>query len=447
MALLDQIFAAGVVGCGGAGFPTHAKLKGEIHHYIINGAECEPLLETDRYLMRHKAREIVAAAAAVAKEVGAGACTIALKSHYNPEIAALEAAIATQGVPVTLHLMENIYPAGDEQVMVESVTGRVVPPGGIPLDVGVAVNNIATMVAVHDAMAGVPLAWKYLTVAGEVASPVILHLPVGTTIAQCLALAGGVTTPDPVVVLGGPMMGAAVPLQDIADQVVTKTTSGLVVLPGDSYLAGVGKISLQHMVNRARSACIQCSYCTQMCPRYLLGHPLEPHKIMRKLSSKEDITALLDEEDIRQAAICCECGICELYACPMELQPRRVNMILKEELRKAGISYQKGELGLTPRTDWAYRKIPAGRAAGRVGVGSYGGQLLDRLVEHTPRELRLPLKQHIGAPAQPVVTVGQRVQAGELIARCPQGLGANLHTGVAGVVRWVQDSIIIETEG
>ena len=301
------------------------------------------------------------------------------------------------------------------------------------------------MVAVHDAMAGVPLSWKYLTVTGAVGSPAILHVPAGTSVRECLDLAGGVCAQDPVVVFGGPMMGKIVPLDEALDRVVTKTDSGLVVLPGDSYLAGVGRITMAHMLSRARSACIQCSYCTQMCPRHLLGHPLEPHKIMRKLASSPDVTALLDEEDIRRAALCCECGVCELYACPMELQPRRVNVILKQALREAGIAYPKGEPGLTPRPQWAMGKIPAGRVAARVGVSPYAGELPDRAVEYTPGRISLPLRQHIGAPSVPVVSPGDRVTAGQLVARCPQGaLGANLHTGIAGVVRSVGQVIIIE---
>ena len=166
MSIIDAIFQAGVVGCGGAGFPTHQKLSGQgIRHLIINGAECEPLLGTDRWLMRSRPGDIVAAAAAVAKEIGAEDCTIGLKKSYTREIVALETAIRKlpQGaVPVRLHTVESFYPAGDEQVLVYEVTGKVVPPAGIPLDVGAAVSNAATMAAVYDAMEGRPFIRKYL---------------------------------------------------------------------------------------------------------------------------------------------------------------------------------------------------------------------------------------------------------------------------------------------
>ena len=141
MTLLEQIKEAGIVGCGGAGFPAHVKLNCTVEYLIINAAECEPLLRTDRWLMIHKAKEIAAAAGMIGDMVQADKRYIALKETYTEEIAALEAAIADLGSPVRLYRMKNFYPAGDEQVMVCDITGRTVPPSGIPLDVGAVVSN------------------------------------------------------------------------------------------------------------------------------------------------------------------------------------------------------------------------------------------------------------------------------------------------------------------
>ena len=228
MSIIDAIFQAGVVGCGGAGFPTHQKLSGQgIRHLIINGAECEPLLGTDRWLMRSRPGDIVAAAAAVAKEIGAEDCTIGLKKSYTREIVALETAIRKlpQGaVPVRLHTVESFYPAGDEQVLVYEVTGKVVPPAGIPLDVGAAVSNAATMAAVYDAMEGRPFIRKYLTVAGAVKEPKILCVPVGTSYADCLRQAGGATVERWVAVNGGPMMGKVLSMEEAGAAVAVSYT-------------------------------------------------------------------------------------------------------------------------------------------------------------------------------------------------------------------------------
>ena len=446
--LIEQIFSAGVVGCGGAGFPTHAKYQGSFDTIILNGAECEPLLRTDRYLMRHRAEEIVTAAGGLMKETGAGRCVIALKRGYRDETAALTAAIERLSSPVELHRMESFYPAGDEQTMVYEVTGRVVPPAGIPLDVGCVVSNVATVNAVFDAMEGKPFLYKYLTVTGEVAHPVILRVPVGTPVARCLELAGGpLCKGDYLVINGGPMMGAALSREAALSSYVTKTTSGLIVLPPESYLARCRQISLEHMANRARSSCIQCSYCTELCPRYLLGHPLRPHKIMRKMAFGTDFAAMLEDPDIRGAALCCQCGICELYACPMGLQPRRINGIIKELLGKEGIRYPKGEGEYRAREGRENRRAPTRRAAARAGVLPYYDRDIDDLVEDTPEKVCLALRQHIGAPSEPVVTPGERVKVGQLVARCPEGkLGANLHASISGVVTPVEGAIIIEAQ-
>lgn len=445
MSIIDSIYHAGVVGCGGAGFPTHVKLKGQVEHLILNGAECEPLLRTDRYLMINKAKEIVEAADLVAKELGAKECTIALKAAYKKETAALEAAIAQTGAAVVLHKMDSFYPAGDEQVIVYEVTGRVVPPAGIPLDVGCVVSNVATMVCVYEANLGIPFTYKYLTVTGKVAKPTVLRVPVGTSFERCIELAGGALEEQFFVVSGGPMMGAPITMEQAQKEVVTKTTSGILVLPADGFLSMQDQIDLRHTMNRARSACIQCSFCTDLCPRYLLGHPLQPHRIMRKLAMSPDLSSMLDDDDVRQAQICCECGICELYACPMGLQPRKVNALLKAEYGKAGIRYQRQDEEWQASPERSGRQIPTRRAAARVGVLEWYDTNIETLTEDTPAHIELPLKMHIGAPAHPVVAAGESVTAGQLVAACPQGkLGANIHTGIAGVVVSIDGRIVIE---
>ncbi|MCB6608560.1 4Fe-4S dicluster domain-containing protein [[Clostridium] symbiosum] len=437
MQLTELIYQAGIIGCGGAGFPTHAKYNGTIETIIINGAECEPLLQTDRYLMRNKAGELIKAADMLLRETGAGGCVIALKASYTREIGALEEAIRSLGSEVRLHRLESFFPAGDEQTIVYEVTGKVVPPAGIPLNVGCVVNNVATLYSIYEAMEGRPFTQKYLTVTGEVKHPVIAKVPIGTPVGECLKLAGGPLLSDYVVVNGGPMMGKLMTKEEAESAHVTKTMSGLIVLSTDSSIARRSEVTLKHMLNRAKSACIQCSFCSQLCPRALLGHPLEPHRIMRKLSSCRDLTEILDDQDVRNAALCCECGICEVYACPMGLQPRKVNSLLKRELAGAGIRYQRTEGEWKPDPNRNMRKAPTARVASRAGVAAFEEIRIDELKEITPAlsgTVRLALRQSIGAPSQPIVKDGERVEEGQLIAVCPEGsLGSALHASISGV--------------
>ena len=445
--LLTHVFNAGIVGCGGAGFPTHVKLNCQAEYMIINGAECEPLLNTDKYLMRHFAGEIVSAAEKCGDQVGAKHVVIAIKDYYEAENAALSEAIRALGSRVEIFLLHNYYPAGDEQMIVYEVTGRVVPPGGIPIAVGTVVSNIATMLAVSEAMDGQPLIFKYMTIGGDVPEATLLRVPVGMPLTECLAAAGAACEPGRQYILGGPMMGRYVYGADLAKEVVTKTTSGILVLPESAEWS---MPALQQMINRARSACIQCHYCTDLCPRHLLGHPLRPHMIMRRMAMSGPAFAdeLLQDPEIQNAAICCECGVCERFACPMGLAPRSINSALKKKLGAAGIRYQSDGQSTEPLPFRNYRTVPAPSLTARLGLAKYMSAHPDTCIEVSASEVQILLKQHVGAPAKPCVSEGDRVSEGQLVAAPPEGaLGANIHSSIDGVVDRIEaDRIIIRSE-
>ena len=443
MSLTDQIFAAGIVGCGGAGFPTHVKYNAKPEHLIINAAECEPLLRTDRYVMCNFAPDIISGCEAALKHLGAKDCTIALKEPYVEEIAALTKAIKAKKSKVKLHTFPSFYPAGDEQVMVYEVTGKVVPPSAIPLEVGCVVSNVATILAIHDAVSDKPFTHKYLTMTGEVATPTVLRVPIGTSFADCLAQAGGANIEDYFVISGGPMMGKPLTKEQALATTVTKTTSGYILLPQDSRLPSLHQTPVEHTINRAKAACIQCTYCTELCPRHMLGHPLQPHKIMRKIACGS-VEGMMDDPEALNALLCCECGVCELFACPMGLQPRKVNALVKQALGKKGIRYPKEDKTYTADESREYRKIPTKRAANRAGVGKYYDYQIKECIQFEPKEVDISLRQHIGAPSEAVVAVGDSVRCGQLIAKCPDGsLGANIHASISGTVAATDNMSIV----
>ena len=447
MGIIDQIERAGIVGCGGAGFPTHRKLSPGTEYFIVNGAECEPLLRTDRWLMLNKAPDLVKAVSALGRELGFARCVFAVKAHYEEEIASLRSAIAAAGEPIGIHELESFYPAGDEQTIVCEVTGRVVPPGGLPGSVGAIVNNVATVYAVAQAMEERPFTHKYLTVTGEVARPVVLRVPIGTSYLDCLELAGGPLSSSWFCVNGGPMMGKPVTMEEAETAVVTKTTSGILVLPAAGYHARTHDVDLRRMLNQARSACIQCSFCSQLCPRHMLGHPLEPHRIMRAMATGRPVADLLQEEVIQRAQLCCECGICEVYACPMGLFPRKINGMLKKELAAAKLRYAAPDRDWTPSPMRDARKAPSEKVAARAGVRDYYDYEIRDLLEGDPLRVEIPVQMHIGAPAVPVVSPGDRVRAGDLIAQPPEGaLGARIHASLTGRVESVGRRIVLVKE-
>ena len=437
-----QVFDAGIVGAGGAGFPTYKKLVAA-ELLVINAAECEPLLASDRYLMRHDPASIVAGASAVARACGIPRVVIGTKAHYAREIAALEAAIAAAGADVvSIHGVGSYYPAGDEQSLVYEITGRTVPPGGIPLDLGVVVMNVATTSQVFAAaQAGTPVTRRLVTVTGEVAHPVVVDAPVGTTAADLIAAAGGATVSRGVIVRGGPMMGKHYPLAEAGTLGYGKADGGLIVLDAQHPLVQfVGK-PLDRLLAETKSMCIQCRMCTDLCPRYLIGHQMRPHRLMRSLQTGQ-------EDGLTDALLCCECGICELYSCPMGLSPRRMNVYVKGLLAAQGVKVTDKAVHPDQTDGRPYRTIAQSRLIERLQLGAYP-TTLDDLVRCEPASVRLPTKHGVGKPARPCVAVGDRVGVGQVVAEVDYGdVGALVHASITGRVSEVDGQhITIEREG
>lgn len=438
--LIHAVRQAGVVGEGGAGFPAHVKYGARVAIVIANGCECEPLLYSDQRIMAENAAGVVRGLKAVMAAVGAGRGVVAIKAKYHEASQALEGPAAAAGMEIAR--LDNFYPAGDEQMLVYEITGSTIPPLGLPKDAGALVANVGTLASVSRALDGQPVTRRMLTVTGEVKRPAVLDVPIGASLAACLEMCGGETVGEPVYLLGGPMMGRF--LEDgreLARASVTKTTGGLIVLPRGHFLHEAATLSIEVMRKRAATACIQCRYCTDLCPRYLVGQPFETHRVMRAFAFGED-----DSQAAEQAWLCCECGVCELFSCPMRLSPRRINLLLKADFREKGRSYRGSREIRTGQRDLRqYRKVPTTRLAMKIDIGRY--------LEIHPEfpgacsfsEVNIPLRQHTGAPAVPVVAVGQRVEAGDLIGEIPEGaLGARIHASIRGVVTEVGASIVIK---
>ncbi|MCI8872658.1 MAG: electron transport complex protein RnfC [Lachnospiraceae bacterium] len=434
--LTALVESAGIVGAGGAGFPTHVKLNAKADTVIINGAECEPLLRVDQQLMAGQAGRLLAALDKIVAHLGAEEGVVALKEHYHTAAEALQRELANYP-KLRLHLLGAFYPAGDEQVIVYEVTGRIVPEGGIPINVGVVVTNVETALNVLDAADGHPVTDKYVTVTGAVRGPKTVKVPLGITVAEALELAGGPTVPDYRIVNGGPMMGRLVS----PESVITKTTKGLIVVPAGHPLLNSLERPLNVSLRQAAAACMQCSLCSEVCPRGLLGHRIQPHKLMR-------LTAYGSMCDPAQtpmnAYLCCGCRLCE-YACVMGLQPWKLNGNLKNILGSQGIRNSlnsKPEQGAPFRE---YKRFPVHKLIHQLGLAAYD---VDAPLEETAlpayAKVTLPLRQNVGAPAEPAVQTGSQVQKGDLIARIPEGkLGANLHASISGTVTAVSDDSIV----
>lgn len=436
MSLTQIIQAAGVVGAGGAGFPSHIKLNTKADYYIINAAECEPLIETDKYLMRTFANEIISAVDKIGEHLGSKHKIIALKEKYKEEIKALSEAIKNANSNITLFKMQSFYPAGDEQMIVRLVTGKTVPERGLPLDVSSVVNNVGTVLNIYDALNGKNVTTKYLSVTGEVKEPIMLKVPIGTKITDCIKAANPTLT-EYNIILGGPMMGRVI-LDSLENLTVTKLTGNILILPKEHYLFTRAKITLSRIKAQTKSACIQCKFCTELCPRFLTGHQIRPHLVMRNLYREEKIT---DNEEYKKtfgdAVNCCDCGICEMYACPMMLSPRKVNGFIKNRLRNRLITVERNPAPKS-REGFDYKMVPTDKLVARLGLSKYYKHHAKTCIELNLNFVSIPLNQHIGAPAVPCVEVGVKVSKGDLIAKAVLDKpSANIHSSIDGVIKSV----------
>lgn len=435
MSLVDKIRDAGVVGAGGAGFPTHVKASGKADIVLANGAECEPLLRVDRLMMQRYPQLVVKGLKAVMESTGAGSGVICLKKKYHDAIEALKHAI--EGEPnIRLFTMDSYYPAGDEQTIVYEVTGRVVPTGGIPLDVGAVVNNVSTLINIANALDGIPVTDKVVTVGGEVGRPVTLKVPIGTPIRLLIEAAEGPIDPEGyTVIIGGPATGK---LCFDWDEPVTKTTGGILVFQSCHPLIQKKTDQKEMDLKLAKAVCCQCNLCTQLCPRNSLGLGVEPHKAMRAAFMSNG--KLLG--DYNGIFSCCDCGLCSYYACNFGLSPSRMMARMKSGLRQNGIKPEKRIKGSVSKS-YENTKVPTKRLMARMGIQQYDIETPLEELGTPVLQVRIPLSMHIGAPSIPLVKTGDRVQMGQPIAEIPeQSLGARIHASISGNVVNVTNTYI-----
>lgn len=295
--LVERIRAAGVVGMGGAAFPTHVKLTPPadkpIDTLLVNGVECEPYLTADHRLMLEETDRLLTGVAIVRRILGAERVAIGIEANKPDAIALLAERCAGRGIEVVPLAVK--YPQGSEKQLIHALTGREVPSARLPMDVGVVVQNVATLAAVTDAVvAGRPLIERICTVTGPaVATPRNLRIRIGTPLRHLVEACGGLTESPGKIVMGGPMMGQA---QLSLDVPATKGTSGLLLLrPRDAAPAPEGP-------------CIRCARCVQACPIHLAPTTIAACSRLERFAEAEHWRAM----------DCIECGSCS-YICPAGL--------------------------------------------------------------------------------------------------------------------------------
>lgn len=309
--LIEAVKNSGVVGLGGAGFPTHVKLNvdpARIEYLIVNGTECEPYITSDAYTMTERSADMAVALKALQTHMGIKHIIIGIESNKKKAIEVMKKMAAELGAEVKV--LPSIYPQGGEKVLIYHTTGRQVPAGQLPIDVGCIVVNCTTLAVIGAYLeTGMPLVEKCITVdGGAVTTPQNVIVPIGTGIADLFDFCGGLKADPAKVLYGGPMMGVAVP--DVYQPVMKNTNAVLALTEKEAKLPRT-------------TACIRCGACTNNCP-----FGLAPAAIL-KAYDKRDV-ALLDELDVMT---CMECGCCS-FRCPANRPLTQTNRLSKALLRE-----------------------------------------------------------------------------------------------------------------
>jgi electron transport complex protein RnfC len=295
--IIKKVAEAGIVGLGGATFPSHVKLsvpKGKKAEYLIlNGVECEPYLTADHRLMLEKGAEIVVGAKILMKALGVDKAIIGIENN-KPDAIKVMAEIVANETGIIVQPLKVQYPQGGEKQLIKATLNREVPSGGLPIDVGAVVHNVGTSFAVYEAVQkNKPLLERVVTITGkDVKNPSNLLVRIGTPVNNLIEAAGGIPENTGKVISGGPMMGKALNSVDIP---VAKGTSGILLIPNEAAKRGEMKV------------CVRCTKCVTVCP---MG--LEPYLLMT-LTQKE----LFDRVEDDKAMDCIECGSCS-FTCPSD---------------------------------------------------------------------------------------------------------------------------------
>ncbi len=312
--LIEAIKEAGIVGLGGAGFPTHVKFNVEperIEHLIINGAECEPYVTSDTYTMESRREDMEYALEALKQHLGIKHIVIGIESNKKKAILSMHTLMTNvmEGCKVDVKVLPSVYPQGGEKVLIYHTVGKAVPVGKLPIDVGCIVINCTTLAAIGSYLkTGMPLVEKCVTVDGGcVNNPQNVIAPIGTSIADMFEFCGGLTCDPAKVIYGGPMMGITVPSTDLP--VIKNTNAVLALTEKEARLPKT-------------TPCIRCGACTNTCP-----FGLTPAAISKAYNNKD--AALLDELSVNA---CMECGCCS-FVCPANRPLVQTNKLAKVFLR------------------------------------------------------------------------------------------------------------------
>lgn len=425
--IISKTMECGVVGAGGAGFPTYIKLNSNVDVVIANIAECEPLLYKDKELARNFPEKIIQGLTIAMQVTEAKKGILAIKKKEEKFIKELEKYIKYN---ISLCTLDDYYPVGDEILLIFEVTGKVIPMGELPVNKGVIVLNAETLYNITNSINSIPVTRKFITIAGDITKPITIKVPIGTKIKNIMEQLN-ISYEDKTMFTDGLMMGKLA----FPDTPITKITSCIILLPNSHPYVSKKTRELTFDKRIIKSACDQCSYCTEYCPRYLMGYDIQPHRIMRTLS-------LIGGSDQNNSFSegCVGCGLCTFFSCPENLSPHVIMKEVKKKIKDR--KNQSIKRGVHPMRD--YRKVSSWKLRKKLGIEKY--EKTARLSEITiePDEIHLTLNQPFGEKAKPVKSGGDKVKKGDVVAETEKDkIGTRIHASISGTISEINHKEIV----
>jgi len=424
---------------------------------IVSALKDNPLSFAEEYLLQREWPKIIDGLKLLMVNHHAEKGIIAVSKSDRPVIADLKHCVEDCD-NIDLFFVDNFYPAADQAILIYEITGQLFSRATPAALSGSLVYELRTVINICEAVTEkTPVTRRLLTCTGEVALPSLVLGHLGVSFREVIELCGGATIDEYVILSGAPARGAIT--TDI-DTPVTRSTTTITVLPADHELVKERFQTIGAQIKKSKSVCNQCSFCTELCPVYLLGGKLYPHLIMRQIA----YGLAEPEEVILGALLCSECGICEVFACPHKLSPRAVNREIKERLKQEAepeclldgqINGNKGDDRISDQTDGQisgklqphsnrdYRKVSFERLADLFSVGPYAEPPKMELLETSPGQVELLFQEMSAAGVLPRVKPGEEIAQGSLVAETKMPTGAGLHTSISGKVTFLNKERVI----
>lgn len=410
-----------------------------IHTIILNCAQCEPLIHTSRLLVEKYTREIIRTFAKIGKNFESENIIVAIGKADKDTIELLED-IVSDHPSVKLKVFDGAYPAGDEYVLTYELTGQVISADSSPIEEGIAIFDVESVYNMYmELEKGIHASHKWVSVLGEVESPVTLRVPIGMKAEDVVKKAGRITCDNPVYLIGGPVSGKP----GTKYTRINNTTDAIIILPEDHQVICSKKTNSSVELKRAFSSCCNCMRCTELCPRNLLGHPVDPHGFIRAASC----SAMENTDKFLNTMFCSSCGLCEMYSCVQGISLKNIMTEYKEGLIENGITKYHTDLNKIS-DDRKYRKISIKRLTSHLALTRYDKLTSLKEISWPGKNVKLCLTDNKDCPAKAVVKLNDSVTEGQIIAVFDDENKFPIYSGISGVVTEVtEEYIFIENQG